>query len=45
MRIASRIWLPTVKTGFRLVIGSWKIMAISLPLISCIRLSEVWSRS
>ena len=44
MRIASRIWLPTVKTGFRLVIGSWKIMAISLPLISCIRLSEAWSR-
>src|SRR5829696_199085 len=45
MRMASRIWLPTVKTGFRLVMGSWKIMAMSLPLISCIRLSEVWSRS
>src|SRR5215204_526278 len=45
MRIASRIWLPTVKTGFRLVMGSWKIMAMSLPLISCIRLSGVLSRS
>src|SRR5918994_7194515 len=45
MRMASRIWLPTVKTGFRLVMGSWKIMAMSLPLISCIRLSEVFSRS
>src|ERR671913_1379645 len=44
MRMASRIWFPTVKTGFRLVMGSWKIMAMSLPLMSCIRLSEVWSR-
>src|SRR5215217_334798 len=44
MRMASRIWLPTVKTGLRLVIGSWNIMAMSLPLISCIRLSEVSSR-
>ena len=27
---ASRIWRPIVSTGFRLVIGSWKIIAISL---------------
>ena len=27
----SATWLPTVKAGLRLVIGSWKIMAISLP--------------
>src|SRR5436190_8957126 len=29
----SRIWRPIVSTGFRLVIGSWKIIAISLPRI------------
>ena len=29
--IASAIWSPTLKTGFRLVIGSWKIIAMSLP--------------
>ena len=29
----SMIWKPTVKHGFRLVIGSWKIMAMSLPTI------------
>ena len=29
-RTASLIWLPTVNTGFRLLIGSWKIIAISL---------------
>ena len=28
---ASAIWLPMVNTGFSEVIGSWKIMAISLP--------------
>ena len=28
---ASRICRPIVSTGFRLVIGSWKIIAISLP--------------
>ncbi len=32
-RIASVIWSPTVNTGFRLVIGSWKIMAMRLPRI------------
>ena len=30
-QIISTIWLPTLKTGSREVIGSWKIMAISLP--------------
>ena len=30
-RTCSAIWSPTVKTGFRLVSGSWKIMAMSLP--------------
>ena len=29
--IASRIWLPIVKTGLSEVIGSWKIIEISLP--------------
>ena len=28
---ASPIWSPMVKTGLRLVMGSWKIMAISPP--------------
>ena len=28
---ASLIWRPTVSTGFSEVIGSWKIMAMSLP--------------
>ena len=28
---ASAIWSPTVNTGLRLVIGSWKIMAMSRP--------------
>ena len=27
------IWSPIVRTGFRLVIGSWKIIAISPPRI------------
>ena len=29
--MASTIWLPMVKTGFRELIGSWKIMAICEP--------------
>src|SRR5918998_409729 len=45
MRMASRIWFPTVKTGLRLVIGSWKIIAMSLPRISCMRWSETPRRS
>ena len=31
---ASRICRPIVSTGFRLVIGSWKIIAMSLPRMS-----------
>ena len=30
---ASLIWRPIVSTGFRLVIGSWKIIAMSRPRI------------
>ena len=30
---ASIIWNPIVKHGFKLVIGSWKIIAMSLPLM------------
>ena len=29
--IASSIWIPTLVTGLSEVIGSWKIMATSLP--------------
>ena len=42
---ASRIWRPIVSTGFRLVIGSWKIIAISRPRIPRSSSSESWSRS
>ncbi len=42
---ASAIWSPTVKTGFRLVIGSWKIIAMSLPRTWRISSSESASRS
>ena len=31
MRSTSAIWLPTVKAGLRLVVGSWKTIATSLP--------------
>ncbi len=33
-RITSMIWLPTEYTGEKLVMGSWKTMAISLPRIA-----------
>ncbi len=33
-RIASSIWKPTRRTGFREVMGSWKIMATSPPRYS-----------
>ena len=33
MRSTSSIWKPTVKHGLRLDIGSWKIIAMSLPMI------------
>src|SRR5207248_11382961 len=42
---ASRIWRPTVSTGFSDVIGSWKIIAISRPRIRRSSLSESCSRS
>ena len=31
MRSISSIWSPTVRTGLRAVIGSWKIMAMRVP--------------
>src|SRR6266511_1525518 len=43
-RIASWSCQPTVYTGFRLVMGSWKIMAICLPLILVCSLSVSLSR-
>src|SRR3954471_1898519 len=45
MRTASAIWWPMVSTGFRLVIGSWKIMAMRLPRIARIAPSSRVSRS
>src|SRR3954463_8211038 len=44
-RIASASWSPILCTGFRLVIGSWKIIAISLPRISRSRRGLAVSRS
>ena len=32
--MTSAIWSPTLNTGFRLVMGSWKIIAMSLPRMS-----------
>src|SRR5947209_489651 len=43
--IASASWSPILCTGFRLVIGSWKIIAISLPRISRSRRGLAVSRS
>ena len=42
---ASAIWKPMVSTGLRLVIGSWKIIATSLPRMSFISASGSVSRS
>ena len=42
---ASAIWRPQVITGLRLVIGSWKIIATSLPRTAHISSSERSSRS
>ncbi len=44
-RTASAIWLPTVKTGFREVIGSWKIIEMSLPRIFASSFSSSLARS
>src|ERR1700682_1930545 len=43
--IASSIWVPTLVTGFRDVIGSWKIMATSLPRNSRTSSSFFWTTS
>src|SRR3981081_2702580 len=45
MRSVSPIWRPTVSTGLRLVIGSWKIIEMSLPRMARISRSESCSRS
>ena len=42
--MASPICLPTVNSGLREVIGSWKIMEISLPRTSSISVSVASSR-
>ena len=42
---ASAIWSPTLKTGLRAVIGSWKIIEMSFPRTCCICCSESLSRS
>jgi hypothetical protein len=44
-RSDSTIWSPTVNTGFSEVMGSWKIMAMSLPRICRIRDSVACARS
>ena len=43
--IASMIWLPTVNTGLSEVIGSWKIIAMSLPRMARISASDSRARS
>ena len=42
---ASPIWKPTVKHGLRLDIGSWKIIAMSLPISARRRRGEMAKRS
>jgi hypothetical protein len=44
-RIISMIWSPIVKSGLRLVIGSWKIIAISRPRMARMRFSGTRTRS
>src|SRR5438132_2688805 len=44
-RTASRSWCPIVRTGLSEVIGSWKIIAISLPRSSRRRSCGIVSRS
>src|ERR1700737_3607817 len=43
--MASSIWTPTLVTGFSDVIGSWKIMATSLPRNSRTSSSFIWTTS
>src|SRR5882724_6908951 len=45
IRSVSPIWRPTVSTGLRLVIGSWKIIEMSLPRMSRISRSDNCRRS
>ena len=45
IRSASPIWKPAVKQGLRLVIGSWKIIAIWCPVIFRRCLSGMRNRS
>ena len=40
----SPIWLPTVYSGFSAVIGSWKIIAISVPRMPRISRSDAWQQ-
>ncbi len=44
-RSPSTICVPMLSTGLRLVIGSWKIMAMSSPRMSCISGSDSLNRS
>ncbi len=44
-RTTSRIWLPTVKTGLRLFMGSWKIMEMRSPRSLRISVRGSFSRS
>ena len=48
-RTDSEIWSPTVSTGLSDVIGSWKIIAISLPRIlrisGSVLVNKFWPRS
>jgi hypothetical protein len=39
----SMIWKPMVKHGFRLVLGSWKIIAMSLPVRCGVR-DRTWQQ-
>ena len=43
--MTSAIWSPILNTGFRLVMGSWKIIAMSLPRMSLISSLDRASRS
>ena len=43
--MASTICFPTFMVGFRQVMGSWKIMATSLPRIFCISFSDALTMS
>ena len=44
LRMLSVIWLPTVNTGFKEVIGSWKIMVMRFPRMSSSSFSVISRR-